>query len=328
MYEEHDIMNRDVADTGLTRRHFLSKAGVGIAGFAATTAFLAACTPSDQDTTGTTASDGDDGDGDGDGTDTTVDLSQTDAPEISWDMATSWPLALPTLFGGAQSFANDVSRLTGGKFTITPRAAGEIVGGLEVLPAVRDGGVEAGHTASYYYIGVSPATQFGTGLPFGLTERQQNAWLYAGGGLEILQQYYAEEFGVIQFPAGNTGCQMGGWFTREINTVGDLQGLKMRIPGLAGRILAALGVEQVTVAGGEILTSIETGRSTPPNSSGRPMISSSASTNWGARSSITTRDGGSPARRSRSSSLSTHGTNCRRSTSSRSRSQPSRPTSG
>jgi TRAP-type mannitol/chloroaromatic compound transport system substrate-binding protein len=259
MYEEHDIMNRDVADTGLTRRHFLSKAGVGIAGFAATTAFLAACTPSDQDTTGTTASDGDDGDGDGDGTDTTVDLSQTDAPEISWDMATSWPLALPTLFGGAQSFANDVSRLTGGKFTITPRAAGEIVGGLEVLPAVRDGGVEAGHTASYYYIGVSPATQFGTGLPFGLTERQQNAWLYAGGGLEILQQYYAEEFGVIQFPAGNTGCQMGGWFTREINTVGDLQGLKMRIPGLAGRILAALGVEQVTLAAGEILTSIETG---------------------------------------------------------------------
>ncbi|MEX2280347.1 MAG: hypothetical protein WEA76_09695, partial [Acidimicrobiia bacterium] len=258
--EREEVVEGEVASPGLTRRKFLGKAGVGIAGFAASSAFLAACSPSDDDTTATT------GAGDGGttttaaaGTDTTVDLSQTDAPEIDWDMATSWPLALPTLFGGAQTFASELSRLTGGKFRITPRAAGEIVGGLEVLPTVRDGGVQSGHTASYYYIGLNTATQFGTGLPFGLTQRQQDAWLYAGGGLEALQEFYADEFGVIQFPAGNTGTQMGGWFTKEINTVADIQGLKMRIPGIAGQVLNRLGGEQITVAGGEILTSIETG---------------------------------------------------------------------
>ena len=174
-------------------------------------------------------------------------------------MATSWPLALPTIYGGAEIFASELSRLTGGKFKITPRPAGEIVGGLEVLTAVRDGGVESGHTASYYYVGVSPATQFGTAVPFGLTARQQNAWLYEGGGLEMLQAYYAEEFGMIQFPAGNTGVQMGGWFSKELTSVGDLQGLKWRIPGIAGRVINKLGAEQVTVAGGDILPSIQTG---------------------------------------------------------------------
>jgi TRAP-type mannitol/chloroaromatic compound transport system substrate-binding protein len=262
MNEEREVIEGEVTPPGMTRRNFLGKAGVGIAGFAATSAFLAACSPSDEDTTETTgttdAGGGTDTTAAG-GTDTTVDLSQTDAPEIEWDMATSWPLSLPTLFGGAQIFCDEVGRLTGGKFRITPRAAGEIVGGLEVLPAVRDGGVQSGHTASYYYIGINTATQFGTGLPFGLTERQQNAWLYQGGGLEILQAFYAEEFGMIQFPAGNTGTQMGGWFTREINTPADLQGLRMRIPGIAGQVLSRLGGEQITIAGGEILTSIETG---------------------------------------------------------------------
>lgn len=262
MTEEHREIETGEPQ-GLTRRNFLGKAGIGIAGFAASTAFLAACSPSDDGATDTTAAGdgggGDGGGGDDGGTDTTVDLSQTDAPEIEWDMATSWPLSLPTLYGGAEIFASELSRLTGGKFRITTRPAGEIVGGLEVLPAVRDGGVQSGHTASYYYVGISPATQFGTAVPFGLTARQQNAWLYEGGGLEQLQAYYAEEFGMIQFPAGNTGCQMGGWFTREINTVADIQGLTMRIPGIAGRVLNNLGGEQVTVAGGEILTSIETG---------------------------------------------------------------------
>ncbi len=162
-------------------------------------------------------------------------------------------------FGSAQIFAEQVSARTGGRFTINPAPAGEIVGGLDVLPAVRDGGAEAGHTASYYYVGLSPIQQFGTAVPFGLNQRQQNAWLYQGGGLELLNEFYADEHGIIAFPAGGTGCQMGGWFTKEINTVDDLQGLKMRIPGLAGQVLQNLGGEQVTVAGGEILTSIQTG---------------------------------------------------------------------
>jgi TRAP-type mannitol/chloroaromatic compound transport system substrate-binding protein len=135
-----------------------------------------------------------------------------------------------------------VSRMTGGKFSITPRAAGELVGGLEVLTSVETGAVKAGHTASYYYVGKSNAVAFGTALPFGLTARQQNAWLYEGGGLKLMQDFYRDRFGIIQFMAGNTGTQMGGWFNKEINSVADLQGLKMRIPGLGGQVMQRLGV--------------------------------------------------------------------------------------
>ncbi len=227
-------------DTALSRRSFLGKAGVGVAGFAATSAILAACSSDDEEGS------------------ESVNLT-ANAPEIEWEMGTSWPTSLVTLFGAAQLFASELSRLTEGRFVINARPAGEIVPGLEVLQGVRDGAMQVGHTASYYYTGISPVQQFGTAVPFGLTQRQQNAWLYEGGGLEILNEFYAEEHGVIAFPAGGTGCQMGGWFTKEINTVDDLQGLKMRIPGIAGQVLANLGGEQVSVAGGEILTSIETG---------------------------------------------------------------------
>jgi TRAP-type mannitol/chloroaromatic compound transport system substrate-binding protein len=238
-----------------SRRDFLKKAGFGVAGLAAMGTFLAACDSDDGDGTTTTA-----GPATTAAPTTTVDLSQSDLPEIEWQMPTSWSASLiGTIGSGAQVFADEVARLTGGRFRITPRVSGELVGALEVLPTVRDGGAQAGHTASYYYVGISPATQFGTAVPFGLTSRQQNAWLYSGGGLEILREFYAEEFGLIQFPAGNTGVQMGGWFTKEINSVADLQGLKVRIPGLAGRTFNNLGAEQVTVGGGEIITSIETG---------------------------------------------------------------------
>ena len=244
------------------RRSFLGKAGLGVAGFAASSAILAACSTTDvaddEASTGSTAPDG--GDDGGESTDgETVTEIQTDAPDIEWNMATSWPTSLVTLFGAAELFAAEVARLTNGKFVINPKPAGEIVGGLDVLPAVRDGGAEMGHTASYYYTGLSPVQQFGTAVPFGLTQRQQNAWLYEGGGIDILNEFYAEEHGIIAFPAGGTGCQMGGWFTKEINTVADLQGLKMRIPGIAGTVLTNLGGEQVSIAGGEILTSIQTG---------------------------------------------------------------------
>jgi len=189
-----------------------------------------------------------------------VELAQdAGLPEIEIDMATSWPTGLVTIFGGASTFAQQVSRLTGGKFKINERPSGEIVGGLDVLTAVRDGGAQAGHTASYYYVGENSATQFGTAVPFGLTSRQQNAWLYQGGGLELMRELYAEEFGLIQFPAGNTGVQMGGWFTKEINSISDIQGLTMRIPGIAGQVLTNLGGEQVSLAGGDILPSIQTG---------------------------------------------------------------------
>ncbi len=179
-------------------------------------------------------------------------------PTLQWDMATSWPVSLDIIFGSAQYFADRVAALTGGRFTITPRAAGEIAPGLEVLNVVEQNAVQIGHTASYYYIGRSPVMAFGTALPFGLTAQQQNGWLYSGG-LEMLQKIYAEQFGVIQFPAGNTGAQMGGWFRNEINSVADLQGLIMRIPGLGGQVMSRLGVTVQSLAAGEIFQALQTG---------------------------------------------------------------------
>ncbi len=180
-------------------------------------------------------------------------------PTIEWQMATSWPLALDTIFGGAQVVADRVAALSSGKFIITPRAAGELAPGLEVLNVVEQGAVPIGHTASYYYTGRTPAVAFGTTVPFGLTTRQQNAWLYEGGGLATLQALYAERFGVIQFPAGNTGAQMGGWWNREITTANDIRGLKVRIPGLGGRVMDRLGATVQVLAGGEIFQALQTG---------------------------------------------------------------------
>ena len=174
-------------------------------------------------------------------------------------MATSWPVSLDTIFGGATTFSDRVAALTGGKFRITPRSAGELAPPLEVLNVVSQGAVPCGHSAGYYYVGKSPATAFGTSLPFGLNAQQQNAWLYEGGGLVLLQELYAKKFGVIQFPCGNTGTQMGGWFRKEISKVSDLQGLKMRIPGLGGKVMSKLGVTVQTLPGGEIFQALQTG---------------------------------------------------------------------
>lgn len=182
----------------------------------------------------------------------------TALPTVRWRMATSWPQSLDTIFGGAELVCQRVSDMTDGRFTITPFAAGELVPGLQVLDAVQAGTVECGHTASYYYVGKNPALAFGTSVPFGLNAQQQNAWLYHGGGLEAMHKLYAD-FGVISFPAGNTGAQMGGWFKREINAVSDLSGLKMRIPGLGGEVMARLGVNVQVLPGGEIFLALDRG---------------------------------------------------------------------
>ena len=180
-------------------------------------------------------------------------------PELNWDMPTSWPVALDTIFGGATAFADAVGALSGGKFKITPRPAGEVAPGTEVLNVVSEGAFPIGHTASYYYVGKSPVTAFGTALPFGLNAQQQNAWLYEGGGLQLLQEAYAKKFNVIQWPAGNTGVQMGGWFRKEIKSLADLKGLKMRIPGIGGQIMAKLGAVPQTLAGTDIYPALERG---------------------------------------------------------------------
>ena len=182
--------------------------------------------------------------------------SSPSQPLVEWRMATSWPQSLDTIFGSAEAVGDRVSALTGGRFTLQIYAAGEIVPGLNVLDAVQTGAVECGHTASYYYTGKNPTLAFGTTLPFGLNAQQQNAWLYHGGGLETMHKLYAD-FGVINFPAGNTGVQMGGWFKREVQSLADLQGLKMRIPGLGGKVMEALGVNVQVLPGGEIFLALD-----------------------------------------------------------------------
>ncbi|MBP0031125.1 TRAP transporter substrate-binding protein [Roseofilum sp. Guam] len=179
-------------------------------------------------------------------------------PNIRWKMATSWPTSLDTLYGSAKMVADKVESMTDGRFVIEVFAGGEIVPGLQVLDAVQAGTVECGHSASYYYIGKNPALVFGTTVPFGLNAQQQNAWLYYGGGQEMMNQLYAD-FNVIAFPAGNSGVQMGGWFKRQVNTVADLNGLKMRIPGFGGKVLASLGVNVQVLPGGEIFLALERG---------------------------------------------------------------------
>ncbi len=179
-------------------------------------------------------------------------------PKIRWRMATSWPPSLDTIYGGAETISRRVNELSGGNFQIKPYAAGELVPGLEVLDAVQAGSVECGHTASYYYIGKNPGFAFGTSVPFGLTAQQQNAWLYEAGGNDAINNLYAD-FGVISFPAGNTGAQMGGWFKRKLEGLSSLQGLKMRIPGLGGKVLAQLGVNVQVLPGGEIYLALERG---------------------------------------------------------------------
>ncbi|NER79522.1 MAG: TRAP transporter substrate-binding protein [Leptolyngbya sp. SIO1D8] len=223
----------------MKRRQILTYAGLGTTG----AAVLAACGSAGNDASTPTSE--------------TATVS-SELPELRWRMATSWPQSLDTIFGGAQRVCDRVAALSGGKFIIEPYAAGEIVPGLEVLDAVQAGSVECGHTASYYYVGKNPALAFGTTVPFGLNAQQQNAWFYHGGGLDIMHKLYTD-FGVINFPAGNTGTQMGGWFKREINTLSDLQGLKMRIPGLGGQVMNQLGVNVQVLPGGEIFLALDRG---------------------------------------------------------------------
>ncbi|MAS27953.1 MAG: ABC transporter substrate-binding protein [Synechococcus sp. NAT40] len=179
-------------------------------------------------------------------------------PQVRWRMATSWPVSLDTIYGGAETICKRVEVMSGGGFQIEPFAAGEIVPGLEVLDAVQAGSVECGHTASYYFVGKNPAFAFGTAVPFGLSAQQQNAWLYQGGGNEAMDALFAD-FGAKSFPAGNTGGQLGGWFKRPVEGLASLKGLKMRIPGLGGKVMARLGVNVQVLPGGEIYLALERG---------------------------------------------------------------------
>ena len=181
-----------------------------------------------------------------------------ESPAVTWRVTSSFPKSLDTIFGAAETMAKLVSEATDGKFTLQVFPAGELVPGLEAADAVSAGTVEACHTATYYYWGKDPTYALGTTVPFGLNYRQMNAWLYHGGGIDMMNEFYATQ-NLIAFPCGNTGVQMGGWYRKEINSLADLQGLKMRIGGFAGKIIEKLGVVPQQIAGGDIYPSLEKG---------------------------------------------------------------------
>ena len=180
------------------------------------------------------------------------------APEIKWRMTCSWPKSLDTIYGGVETMAKAVAEATDNKFQIQVFAAGEIVPGLQVLDAVQNATVEMGHTASYYYFGKDPTFGFGTSVSFGPNQRLNQGWYTLGGGKEVLNEFY-KNYNAVSMLAGNTGCQMGGWFRKEINSVADLSGLKFRIGGFPGRVLQKLGAVPQQIAGGDIYPALERG---------------------------------------------------------------------
>ena len=210
----------------MERRSFLKKAGVGLAAGAAGAASMPA-------------------------------IAQN-APVLKWRLASSFPKSLDTIYGGAEYMAKRVAELTGGKFQIQVFAAGEIVPGPAVHDAVKDETVEMGHTCSYYFYGKDPTYAFDTAIPFGMNNRQMDAWYRHGNGGKLMAEFFAKS-NIVAIPCGNTGVQMGGWFRKEIKTPADLKGLKMRISGLAGVVMAKLGAVPQQIPGSDIYPSLEKG---------------------------------------------------------------------
>jgi TRAP-type mannitol/chloroaromatic compound transport system substrate-binding protein len=217
----------NLGGNGMDRRSFIRKAGFAGAGAAAATTLAAPA------------------------------IAQT-APKITWRCTSSFPKALDTIFGAAETMAKFVRESTDGNFDIQVFAAGELVPGLQAMDAAAAGTVECAHTASYYYWGKDPTFALATAVPFGMNVRQMNAWMYYGGGNDLLNEFY-NTHGQHGLACGNTGAQMGGWYRKEINTLEDLKGLKMRIGGFAGKIVEKLGVVPQQIAGGDIYPSLEKG---------------------------------------------------------------------
>lgn len=174
----------------------------------------------------------------------------------NWKMVTTWPPSFPVLQEGAERFADNIKIMSNGRLNIKVYAGGELIPALQTFDAVSQGTVEMGHGSAYYWAGKVPEAQFFSTVPFGMTARGMNAWLYDGGGLELWREVY-QPFHVIPFPLGNTGVQMGGWFNKEINSLADIKGLKMRIPGLGGKVFAKAGGNPVLLAGSEVYTALE-----------------------------------------------------------------------
>jgi TRAP-type mannitol/chloroaromatic compound transport system substrate-binding protein len=223
----------------MERRRFIRHAALGAAGATAVTA-LASCG------------------GDGAGTAANGAPAVQTGRRVRWRLASSFPRSSDIIYRASETLSERVAALTDGQFEIRAYPAGEIVPGLQVLDAVQNRTVAIGHTAGYYYVGKNPALAFETGVPFGMTARQHNAWLLYGGGLDLTRGLLAD-FGVVNLPGGNTGTQMGGWWRRPVNSLAELRGLKMRIPGLGAQVMDRLGVTALTLPGGEIYQALERG---------------------------------------------------------------------
>jgi TRAP-type mannitol/chloroaromatic compound transport system substrate-binding protein len=176
----------------------------------------------------------------------------------NWKMVTAWPANFPGLGTGAAELAALITRASGGRITVKVYGGGELVPPFEVFDAVSRGTAEMGHSAAYYWKGKSEAAPFFCAVPFGLNAQEQNGWLAYGGGLELWRELYAQH-NLVPFAAGNTGVQMAGWFNRELKSLADLAGLKMRIPGLGGEVMARLGVTTVNLPGAELFTALQSG---------------------------------------------------------------------
>jgi len=220
----------------MERRRFLGHLGKGA--LLAGAGLAAACKPPEQTAPSAAADD--------------------DFKPVKWKMVTTWPKNFPGLGTGANYLAELITQMSGGRIEVKVYGAKELVPAFEVFDAVSQGTAQMGHGASYYWKGKSEAAQFFSAVPFGLTADEMNAWLYHGGGMALWQETYAP-FGLVPLASGNTGVQMAGWFNREINSLEDLKGLKMRIPGLGGEVLARAGGIPVSLPGGELFTSLQSG---------------------------------------------------------------------
>lgn len=184
--------------------------------------------------------------------------AQAPMETVEWKMVTTWPKNFPGLGTGANRVAELINQMSGGRIHVKVFGAGELVGAFEVFDAVSSGNAQLGHAGAYYWKGKIPASVFFSSVPFGLTPDEMNGWLYSGGGMALWEEAY-KPFGLIPNPAGNSGTQMGGWFNKEINSLADLKGLKMRIPGLGGEVFKRAGGIPVTLPGGEIFPSMQSG---------------------------------------------------------------------
>src|SRR5512147_3285305 len=177
---------------------------------------------------------------------------------VRWRLASSFPKSLDTIYGAADVFSKQVAAATGGKFTISVHAAGELMPAFGVVDGIQNGTVEAAHTAPYYFFGKDPTFAIDCAIPFGFNARQMTAWMYEGNGMKLFREFY-KQYNIINFVGGNTGAQMGGWFRKEIKSLADMKGLKMRIGGFGGKVLERIGAVPQNIPGGEIYQALEKG---------------------------------------------------------------------